>query len=1510
MRRLQLAVFVFSIALMGCQQESKPLDSRNVSPSLVEMDLSQAPTHEQLSAAGQLGGVLTPTKSVEDTHRSFFNPFSSDSEDERLAFGKAIQSWNQHHYTLASTKFDQFRQAFPNSAWAGEATLHMACNARFTGQYATANQLFNEIIEQYSDSDYIGAQQMVAKAKSRLAVLRLMENNVEASKQIFSDVHQNAPDWRLRTYASTWLRKLSAQENNAGSLLDCGTRALAYLLEQDGQHEYAEKILGYIPANDAEGFSISELTALASEYGYYTNAVKATTHDLLQLTDPAILQISRVETGGKGHYWVLEKVVNNIFYLFDSQMNRRFELTSEQLAKEWQGNAILLSRESGIQIGSIMPEKEAQTTYGGCCGIQRPPGEPGDPERSPDESPDNPPPPYSPPPSCDARGAPIWKVNMVNMNLYMTDIPLWYDNAIGPNIKVQLSYNTQGVLAQNEPFGNKWMFNYGSYLVVDPGDAVTIFGSDGSESVFIKDNNGNYQSDRHFSTTLTINSSKQYVLTYANGYQRIYGVPEGTKALQNFLLQESDSAGNTLKFGYNSQARMTHIIDALGRKTTLNYNAQGLIDVVSDPFGRTASFEYDEQRNLIALTDMQGYRASLTYDENKLVTSLTDAKGTTQFYIEPSDGIRNGSDAYNPPGTPMWENYRITVTLPTGDKQEYYYDGYHKKAWYVSADHYQTYSASIDNSSNQVPKTVYEFVTPNGRKGEIAKVTYPDGRFIQYSYYSNNKLKSQQDQWGQITQYEWNNKGQIVKVTNPLGLETLYTYADNGIDLLSVKNANGETRYQYDNHHNITRIADIDGSHSTLNYDSHQNLISITDVNGTVTEYLRNANGLIHTVKTGDTLVNAYTHDNIGRLSSIKDINGYQYHFQYNNLDTLTQVTDPAGRTTTRVFGDCPRLLDKEVLPGDRTYQYEYDKYKRLTKIINPMKGRIELQRSASGNITTLTDQNSNKTQFEYTSTGQMSKKTYSDGQSLSYRYDKGRIKQVTNARGIVKTYRYNDKQQLSNISYSDSTPSVSYQYNHLGQLVTVTDQWGITSYSYDNHGRLKALDGPLDNDTVSLTYNKLGAIESLSVSGKPNTAYTYDVLGRVATITALGQRFSYQYDHTALSPSVLLTYPNGITQRATYGKNSDLAQLQYRLGENRLADYQYQFDEAGQLAKQTGSSAWALPENNMVARYNDLNQIIEWNGNQATFVYDKDGNPTQGVLKDNIPFTAKYDAENRLTELMFTHNDVQYKEVFGYAYNHMLMQYQLYQDNVLVNTRRFVRLGLIELQQRNAQNEVEQEYSWNLYAPGGIGGLLTTKVANQHYYYLYSHIGSVQKVVNAQGQMVAEYKYTPYGEVQGSDFVQQPFGYSTKRSDFTSGLVYFGYRFYTPHLKRWLNRDPLQEQGGINLYAYVSGDPLGYVDPDGRIAIPAVPAAIAVPVAGYIVCRALGGCEVPDKPNKSNACSNNPSSEEGELEDCNDARKHCYDVCDKAGTDFNQPHVWNGSYENCMIANMSGRAR
>ena len=67
-----------------------------------------------------------------------------------------------------------------------------------------------------------------------------------------------------------------------------------------------------------------------------------------------------------------------------------------------------------------------------------------------------------------------------------------------------------------------------------------------------------------------------------------------------------------------------------------------------------------------------------------------------------------------------------------------------------------------------------------------------------------------------------------------------------------------------------------------------------------------------------------------------------------------------------------------------------------------------------------------------------------------------------------------------------------------------------------------------------------------------------------------------------------------------------------------------------------------------------------------------------------------------------------------------------------------------------------------------------------------------------------AAYRYDPFGTLLAKRGATQPFGFSTKRTDAATGLVYFGSRFYAPHLGRWLTKAPLGEAGGLNLYAYV----------------------------------------------------------------------------------------------------------
>jgi RHS repeat-associated protein len=57
---------------------------------------------------------------------------------------------------------------------------------------------------------------------------------------------------------------------------------------------------------------------------------------------------------------------------------------------------------------------------------------------------------------------------------------------------------------------------------------------------------------------------------------------------------------------------------------------------------------------------------------------------------------------------------------------------------------------------------------------------------------------------------------------------------------------------------------------------------------------------------------------------------------------------------------------------------------------------------------------------------------------------------------------------------------------------------------------------------------------------------------------------------------------------------------------------------------------------------------------------------------------------------------------------------------------------------------------------------------------------------------------------------------FASQEFDPQTGLYAYLYRFYDPNSQRWLNRDPIQERGGINLYAYVANDPVNYIDPYG----------------------------------------------------------------------------------------------
>jgi len=82
----------------------------------------------------------------------------------------------------------------------------------------------------------------------------------------------------------------------------------------------------------------------------------------------------------------------------------------------------------------------------------------------------------------------------------------------------------------------------------------------------------------------------------------------------------------------------------------------------------------------------------------------------------------------------------------------------------------------------------------------------------------------------------------------------------------------------------------------------------------------------------------------------------------------------------------------------------------------------------------------------------------------------------------------------------------------------------------------------------------------------------------------------------------------------------------------------------------------------------------------------------------------------------------------------------------------------------------------------------------------------------------------------QTSGTVGTPFGYAGYQYHAASGLNLTLYRAYDAALGRWLSRDPIFENGGVNLYGYVGNDPGNGVDPLGQSAV-----GTALPFAGGV---------------------------------------------------------------------------
>ena len=271
--------------------------------------------------------------------------------------------------------------------------------------------------------------------------------------------------------------------------------------------------------------------------------------------------------------------------------------------------------------------------------------------------------------------------------------------------------------------------------------------------------------------------------------------------------------------------------------------------------------------------------------------------------------------------------------------------------------------------------------------------------------------------------------------------------------------------------------------------------------------------------------------------------------------------------------------------------------------------------------------------------------------------------------------------------------------------------------------------------------------------------------------------------------------------------------------------DRSFQYDGIGNREKSANSLT--LPGTNNYT-VNALNQYTAVNlGTSVSPVHDDDGNATAYPLPVNpaANATLTYDGENRLIKVITGSTTVEY--IYD-AFSRRVAKtvgstrtYYIYNgwNCVAEYTGAVHTTGSAPALTRTYTHTWGLDLSGSQQGAGGVGGLLmsskfTNNSVTNNFYPLYDGNGNITAYINSSCTVEASFDYDPFGNIANSNITPAlPYAFSTKPREAETGLYYYGYRWYDPLTGRWINRDPIEESGGLNLYGFVGNDSINITD-------------------------------------------------------------------------------------------------
>ena len=365
---------------------------------------------------------------------------------------------------------------------------------------------------------------------------------------------------------------------------------------------------------------------------------------------------------------------------------------------------------------------------------------------------------------------------------------------------------------------------------------------------------------------------------------------------------------------------------------------------------------------------------------------------------------------------------------------------------------------------------------------------------------------------------------------------------------------------------------------------------------------------------------------------------------------------------------------------------------------------------------------------------------------------------------------------------------------------------------------------------------------------------YAYDTYGRFSTITNGGDVFTYGYlANSNLIASV--TYPNTITVTNAYELNRNLIDyVENKHGATVISKYDYANDAIGRRTAMAKSGTAFTAGDTVNYTYNGRSELTSADavtdnnynfifafdniGNRQSYTSSESGNPVQSIYTTNNlnQYTAitnptqapTYDADGDMLSdgtWSFTWNAENRliaaeksgaKLEFQYDYAGRRVEKKVYSGSTgnwtLDKHLKFVYDGYEQIEVLDGTNSdaILKKRIW------GLSKLICDIHSSTAYYALGDANKNITEYLDSSGNIQAHYEYSPFGKIATKTGTKQndfDYLFSSEVFDTRTGLMYYNFRYYSLTLGRWLSRDPIEEEGGYNLYGIVNNNIINKYD-------------------------------------------------------------------------------------------------